>query len=136
MCAADRAGVPSFDSQDPAENIVQGFGVVVIGDSIPAGRRVVSTSAPWRVVKGVKRAEAVAAHLRVQNRELAQTFAEGGISETNVVVAMLAAVQAGAAATETLADLLEALIADDQDAAREVLKRFVNDAVDTGVVLV
>jgi hypothetical protein len=132
MCAADRAGAPSFDQQDPDDNIVQGFGAV--GDSIPAGRRVVPSSEPWRVTAGAKRGEAVAAHLRIQNRELVDGYTmalKGGYPAR-----LVDSLQAAAASTETMADLLSALVAGQQKAAARVLELFVNDAVNTGVVIV
>lgn len=104
------------------DGIVQGFGVV------PA-----SEPRPVRVIKGRHRGRAVAAHLRIQNRTLVRDWYE--YSRMGLTGAA-ESLQAGAAATETLADVLEATMVGDWFAVRRLLERCVNDAVDSGVVTV
>lgn len=104
------------------------------GDTIPAGRRIVATSEPWQVLKGAGRAEAVATQLRISNRKLVNWWelaVRRGWPDGTAD-----AFQTGAAAAETMADLLDAILVGDLDAARAVIELFVNDAVDTGVVAV
>jgi hypothetical protein len=103
------------------------------GSQLSNSRAVVTTSAPRQVkpIPGARRALAVAAHLRVQNRDLVQDYSEYSALGLPGVADSL---QAGAAATEALANMLEAAVAGDREAFYEFINRFVNDAVDTGVV--
>jgi hypothetical protein len=98
------------------DGIVQGFGQVGVPTS----------EAP---VKGRARGEAVAAHLRIQSRELAEGYCHAeGLDKVQT------ALQAGAAATEAMADVLDAVMARDAAFLRRALESFVNGAIDTGAV--
>lgn len=79
-----------------------------------------------RVDHGRSRAAAVAAHMAAQASALRMAWAAG-----DNPVPML---QAGAAASQTMADLLHAALSNDAAGFKTALAEFVNDAVDTGGV--
>lgn len=102
-------------------------------------REVVAVSAPRRVApvesfpaEPIQHAEALAAHVRQQSRELGELFMlTGGTASWRGQ-----ALQAGAASAEAMADFLDALNAGDAVTARGVLELFVSQAIESGVIAV